>query len=139
MTTCARCDQPLTGAAEGSPATAASPSPWVDIPVSADQPAEVALLCHFLADRGVAFEASRRFVTVAADDAVRLVPHLEIWAFHHDLPDDDRHSDSLAATQRRVGTVVLDAIETATGVTRTTPSTVRPNAPVAEFEGEAAR
>ena len=96
----------------------------------------MALLCHFLADRGVAYEASRRFVTLSADDAVDLVVDLQIWAFHHDLPDDDRHSDSLAATQRRVGTAVLDAIETATGVK---PPTVTPTPAVGEFEGEAVR
>ncbi|MGH1504915.1 MAG: hypothetical protein ACRBI6_15270 [Acidimicrobiales bacterium] len=132
---CARCDQPLTGEIDG-PAAATSPSPWVDIPVSADQPAEVALLCHFLSDRGVAYETSRRFVTLSADAAVDLVGDLEIWAFHHDLPDDDRHSDSLAATQRRVGSAVLQAIETATGVT---PLPVSSSPTVGEFEGEAVR
>lgn len=97
-----------------APARDGSPD-WVDIPVSADQPVEVALLCYFLSFHGVTYEASRRFVSVPADDAVALVPEIEIWAFDHDLPDDDRHSDSLAATQRRLGGVVLDAIEATTG------------------------
>lgn len=116
ITTCPRCDIPL---ATGTEATALADqvapmmqtsSSWLDIAVSSDEPVKVALLCHFLTEKEVDFEQSRRFVSVRAEHASQLETAVEAWAFSQDLPDDDRHTDSLASTLREIGHAVLSAI-----------------------------
>lgn len=115
ITTCPNCDVPLDHGLEAS--LSAQPAPrvhlaetWIDIPISSDGPVQAALLKHFLTDHAFAFEESRRFISIPADEATRLAAAIEIWAFHPELPDDDRHVDTLAAILRDLGHQVLNAI-----------------------------
>ncbi len=116
ITTCPQCDVPLanemeqrTLAEEVAPVVA-SPASWLDIPVSSDEPVKVALLTHFLNEREIPFESSRRFMSVRSEYAEQLEQAVEAWAFTHDLPEDDRQLDSLAGTLRDIGHAVLGAI-----------------------------
>ncbi|MEZ5340432.1 MAG: hypothetical protein R2706_03000 [Acidimicrobiales bacterium] len=83
---------------------------WIDIAISADEPAKVALLCHFLSANEMEFEQSRRFISVPARHSEELIERIYHWSFHNDLIDDDRHRDSLAETMRQIGTAVMAAI-----------------------------
>ena len=86
---------------------------WIDIPVLAQDPAESALLTHFLKENGFRFEQSRRFFSVPASEADRLAERVNLWAFHHEMPEDTRVVSSLDATLTALGEVVLLAIAAA--------------------------
>ncbi len=119
ITTCSVCERPIAAGPDGALADQlAAPSPdgpptWIDIAVSCDEPAKVALLRHFLTEHGFQHEESKRFVSVRGADAERLLLAIDIWAFDQDLPDDERHLDSLAATLREIGHAVLNAVQSA--------------------------
>lgn len=116
ITTCPQCDVPLANEmqqqslSEQVAPTVAPSTSWLDIAVSSDEPVKVALLTHFLNEREIPFESSRRFVSVRAEHANKLERAVEAWAFTQDLPEDDRQYDSLAATLRDIGHAVLGAI-----------------------------
>ena len=95
---------------------------WLDIPVSADEPVQVALLKHFLTENKFGFEESRRFISVPANEAERLGKAIEIWAFHQDLPDDVRHVDTLGATLRDLGHRVMSALYSRTSMAHSAAS-----------------
>jgi hypothetical protein len=121
ITTCPTCELPIENGFEPSletqpaapRASGSSEQLWIDIALSSDEPVKVALLRHFLTERQFAFEESRRFVSIRAEDAARLASAIELWAFHHDLPDDDRHLDTLQSTLREIGDAVLTALHVA--------------------------
>jgi hypothetical protein len=98
------------------------PDRWIDIPVSADEPVQVALLKHFLGENDFAFEESRRFISVFAEDAPRLSSCIEIWAFHPEPLNDDRHLDSLAGTLRELGHRVLNSVHSCAPAGRSLPA-----------------
>ncbi len=93
-----------------APTLDTSESSWIDIPVSADEPVKVALFTNFLTERDITYEESRRFVSIPSSHADDLAQAIDAWAFVHDLPDDDRHHDSLASTLREIGNTVVAAI-----------------------------
>ncbi len=86
---------------------------WIDIPVLAQDPAESALLTHFLTENSFRFQQSRRFFSVPIEDADRLEERVNLWAFNHEMPPDTRVEDSLDATLSMIGEVVLLAIAAA--------------------------
>lgn len=116
ITTCPQCDIPLASGFEATPlAEQVAPrilktSSWIDIAVASEEPVKVALLTNFLTERDIEFEQSRRFVSVPAHYSEQLEEAIEVWAFTQDLPEDDRHHDSLAATLRHIGNAVLNAV-----------------------------
>ncbi len=121
ITTCPDCLTPLDNGFDQ--ALMAQPAPrvhladtWLDIQVSSDEPVQVALLKHFLTENQFGFEESRRFISVPASEAERLAKAIEIWAFHQDLPDDDRHVDTLGRTLRDLGHRVMGAIYSRTSM-----------------------
>lgn len=121
ITTCPNCELPLANGFAPTLADQAAPrvhlaETWVDIPVSSDEPVQVALLKHFLTEHGFGFEESRRFISVPAAESARLAHAIDVWAFHQDLPDDDRHIDTLSATLRDLGHRVMGAIYSRTAV-----------------------
>ena len=82
---------------------------WIDIPISNDEPAKLALLSRFLLLHEFAFHESPRLLSVPADEAKRLADTIAPWAYEQDLPDDDRHVETLASTQREIGDTVITA------------------------------
>lgn len=129
ITTCPTCgasarypSESISLSCEAAPPVASEIS-WIDIPIAADEPVLVALFRHFLIERGLQFEESRRFVSVLVADAEQIETAITPWAFQHDMPEDPRVHDSLAHTLRRIGTHVVDAIEahrSTAGATRPT-------------------
>ena len=117
ITTCPTCSLPVRSEsrplAEELAAPFESGAKWIDIPVSADQPAEAALLRHFLVENKFEFEQSRRFFSVPASEAGRLEERCELWAFKHEMPPDERIEHSLDGTLRMIGEVVMLAISAA--------------------------
>lgn len=118
ITTCPTCECPLDNGFEPVLATQAAPvlrpgQLWVDIPIGNDEPVKAALLRHFLLEHDFEFEESRRFISVQAEESRRLAETVNLWAFHQDLPDDDRHIDTLSATLREIGDCVLSAVHVA--------------------------
>lgn len=83
---------------------------WIDVPVSPDEPAKVALLCGFLADQEMDFEQSRRFISIPAKYTEDLIERIHLWGLRNGLIDDDRHTESLRTAQREVATAVMSAI-----------------------------
>ncbi len=90
-----------------------SKSTWIDIPVAADDPAASALLTHFLKENRFQFEQSRRFFSVPVAEADRMQERVDLWAFHHEMPPDDRVDHSLDGALRQLGEIVLLAIAAA--------------------------
>jgi hypothetical protein len=86
---------------------------WIDIPVSASEPAEAALLVQFLNSNSFPFQQSHRFFSVPSHEAERLEERVDLWAFHHEMPPDDRIESSLDGALRRLGEIVLLAIAAA--------------------------
>ena len=93
-----------------APSLEAPESSWIDVPISADEPVKVALFTNFLTERGIDYEESRRFVSIPSADVDQLLGSIDAWAFVHDLPEDDRHHDSLASTLREIGNTVIAAV-----------------------------
>ena len=129
ITTCPTCDLALETGVESvaladqvAPSLSEPASSWIDIAVSVDEPVKVALLCHFLTEREIPHEESRRFVSVPTSHADELARAIEGWAFVHELPEDDRHHDSLAATLRDIGNTVLNALHGTRGLAARLPS-----------------
>jgi hypothetical protein len=117
-TTCPHCERPVGDGAfrelEFQVAAPLGPAEeWIDIGVSSSEPVKAALLRHFLFDNGFEFEESRRFFSVPQRHAGRLEQAIRVWAFRQDLPDDERHLDTLPSTLREIGQVTLDAIAAA--------------------------
>jgi hypothetical protein len=115
ITTCPTCEMPLDngfatelGTQPAAPNT--SPQSWIDVALSSEEPVKVALLRHFLTEHGFEFEESHRFVSVRGEHAERLAQEIDLWAFHHDLPNDDRHLDTLQSTLREIGDAVMSAV-----------------------------
>ncbi|MFW2381571.1 MAG: hypothetical protein ACN4GZ_07420 [Acidimicrobiales bacterium] len=86
---------------------------WIDIPVSANEPAEAALLVQFLKTNRFPFQQSHRFFSVPSLEAERLEQRVDLWAFHHEMPPDERVEASLDGTLRRLGEIVLLAVAAA--------------------------
>ncbi|MBT8240114.1 MAG: hypothetical protein KJN63_02685 [Acidimicrobiia bacterium] len=86
---------------------------WIDIPVSMADPVDAALLSQFLQANNFPFQQSARFFSVPGSEAERLEERVDLWAFHHEMPPDDRVEDSLDGTLRRLGEVVMLAIAAA--------------------------
>jgi hypothetical protein len=86
---------------------------WIDIPISASEPVEAALLANFLNANDFPFQQSHRFFSVPGLEAARLEERVDLWAFHHEMPPDDRVDSSLDGTLRRLGEIVLLAIAAA--------------------------
>ncbi len=84
------------------------------MPIGADQPAKAALLRAFLAHRGFEFEESRRFLSFRVVDAAAIESAMLIWAYHHDLPEDPRHLDTLMSTLEAIGDETIAAIHAIT-------------------------
>ncbi|MEZ5375255.1 MAG: hypothetical protein R2733_02015 [Acidimicrobiales bacterium] len=123
FTTCPTCDFPfqigpgaiLAGqVAAPLAASGAAHDEWIDIPIPADQPVKTALMRAFLADQGFAYEESRRFVSIRVSDAAAIESAITIWAYHHDLPEDHRHLDTLMSTLKEIGDATIAAIHAAT-------------------------
>ncbi len=123
FTTCPTCDFPLELGPNAILASqAAAPlltsttghDDWIDLPIASDQPAKAALLRAFLADHRFEFEESRRFLSIRHRDAAAIESALSIWAYHHDLPEDHRHLDTLMSTLKEIGDVTIGAIRAAT-------------------------
>ncbi len=86
---------------------------WIDIPVSAAEPAEAALLVQFLKANKFPFQQSHRFFSVPSLEAERLEQRVDLWAFRHEMPPDERVEHSLDGTLRRLGEIVLLAVAAA--------------------------
>lgn len=121
ITMCPACSIALETGVEAKPLAEqvapnldAPESSWIDVPVSVDEPVKVALFTNFLTERGISFEESRRFVSIRTSDADELLGSIDAWAFVHDLPEDDRHHDSLASTLREIGNTVIAAVHGST-------------------------
>lgn len=117
ITVCPDCDMPFDHglgttslADQKAPPVPLESTAWIDIAVSSDEPVKVALLAHFLAENDFEYEESRRFVSLRSDELERLEQSITVWAFTQEMPDDDRHHDSLATTLREIGHAVLNAI-----------------------------
>lgn len=101
-----------SGAGEGSaPNPVEAALAWIDIPVSSDEPVEVALLKHFMVRNNFAVTETRNHLSVRLDDIDRLIASVQVWAFDRDRLTDERTSDSLDATLRSLGYRVLQAAE----------------------------
>ena len=90
-----------------------SSASWIDIPVSANDPAGSALLTHFLNENHFPFEQSRRFFSIPVSAADRLESRVDVWAFRHEMPPDYRVEQSLDGKLRELGEIVLLAIAAA--------------------------
>ena len=86
---------------------------WIDIPIPADDPAGSALLSQYLKSTHFPSQQSHRFFSVPALEADRLEQRVDLWAFHHEMPTDDRVENSLDGTLRELGEIVLLAIAAA--------------------------
>ena len=86
---------------------------WIDIPVPADDPVGSALLTQFLKANRFPFDQSRRFFSVPSSEADRLEERVDLWAFQHKMPEDERVDTSLDGTLRVLGEVVLLAVAAA--------------------------
>ena len=131
FTTCPVCEFPVRPDGVAYLTTQpAAPLPereqWIDIPVGSDEPVKAALLRSFLTERHFTFEESRRFISVPASSATAIAQAISIWAFHQELPDDDRHLDTLSSTLRDIGTATLDALHRGAGTPY--PRTIPPRA-----------
>jgi hypothetical protein len=84
----------------------------IDIPISNAEPVKVALLRTFLGLHGFRFTESARSLAVPVAEGHRLAEVISLWAFNNDMPDDDRHVDTLAATVREIGMTVIAAVAT---------------------------
>lgn len=82
---------------------------WIDIPISNDEPAKLALLSRFFVLHEFEYHESARFLSVPADEASRLADTIAPWAYEQDLPEDDRHVETLASVQREIGDTVIAA------------------------------
>ncbi len=117
ITTCPHCgtsshypSEAVSLADQVAPAVNAEPT-WIDVPLSADEPARVALFRHFLHERDFPFEESRRFISIRIEDADAIARAIRPWGFEHDMPEDPRVLDSLAHTMQGVSATVLETIE----------------------------
>ncbi len=90
-----------------------SSASWIDIPVAANDPAGSALLTQFLNENHFSFEQSRRFFSVPVSEADRLEGRVDLWAFRHEMPPDERVEHSLDGKLRELGEIVLLAIAAA--------------------------
>lgn len=118
FSTCPSCDFPLEMGPDAILEGMFAPplvetEQWIDIAVGSDQPVRAALLRTFLRERGFEFDESRRFVSIRMADADAVEAAIRSWAYRQDLPDDDRHLDTLTATLNEVGDAALAAIRAA--------------------------
>ncbi len=115
FTTCPHCERPIgDGAVQELESQVAAPlgptEEWIDIAISSSEPVKAALLRHFLLDNDFEFEESRRFFSLPQRQAARLEQAMLVWAFRQDLPEDERHLDTLPSTLRAIGQATLDGI-----------------------------
>ncbi len=115
-TKCLRCGTPVPVSAGATPPTTPLARPiapsdfWIDVPISPDEPVKIALLTAFLADQGMEFEQSRRFISIPSKYAEDLVERINLWGIKNGLLNDERHADSLRNAQREIATAVMSAI-----------------------------
>ncbi len=83
---------------------------WINLQLRADEPAHCALFKHFLNERGFAFTETPNHIAVRSSDAEKIAEAVHDWAFHPDMPDDERASDTLNALLRHIGSIVLDGL-----------------------------
>lgn len=86
------------------------PATWIDFPISSDEPVKVALFSQFLASQGVAFEHSRRFISMPSTEIETMMTALATWAFPPQSDDDLRSPESLNATLREIGNTVMATV-----------------------------
>ena len=83
--------------------------PWIDIPISNSEPAKLALLSRFFVLHEFEYHETSRLLLVPTSEAKRLADTIAPWAYEPDLPEDDRHVETLASTQREIGDTVIAA------------------------------
>lgn len=115
FTSCPSCESPLAGQgtlplAEQIAAPLAVEEQWIDIPVSASEPGKAAMLRSLLDDLDIAYDESRRFISIPIADADQLEAAVMVWLNADYDIDDDRHLDTLYSTIRALADVVLVAI-----------------------------